>query len=668
MPKLDRIAWVFSLNCFMASMLALATGFWLDLQRPYWAVMTVYIISQPLSGAVRSKAIYRMIGTVAGAAFAVWTVPRLVNSPLLLSAVLALWVGACLFVSLLDRTPRAYVVMLAGYTAGIIAFPTVDHPELVWDVAVSRVEEIILGILCATATHSLFFPRPVGTVLRLRLKNWLAEADGWALDLLRRGDLDRLPADRRHLAAAATEIQILSSLLPFDTSALNDTGAVVRAIHERLALLVPVLSGVGDRLSALGDAAQPLEPEIAALASWIETGAPAVAMPLLARDLREAKLAQIGVDWVMLLRESLVTRLHDLLTRLGEAHELLLHLEQPSYKLPPDLQRAVDTQATRPLHKDLGLAFMSSLSAALSIMVVSVIWIATGWAEGGYAAALAGTFCALFAALDDPAPAIVTFGVFSAIAIAAATVYQFAVLPAIDGFPMLALVLAPTLIGIGALMIDRRTALPALAFLVNFSSALALQETFSADFALFVNSNTAIYVALFVALLLTRGMRSLSTDAAARRLMAQIWRALSTLAGRERAVDLVDLAAHMVDRLGLVTPKLAASSPADAGVDALRAVRIAMNLGDLQAHKGDYSPQQTAELSAMLDAVGRHFADHAARRGGKPDPELLRAVDRTLAGLAGVTEPERRRGIAALVGLRRNLFPAAPPFAMESAR
>ena len=39
-----------------------------DLERPYWAMFTVFIIAKPMSGAVRSKAIYRFAGTVAGAA------------------------------------------------------------------------------------------------------------------------------------------------------------------------------------------------------------------------------------------------------------------------------------------------------------------------------------------------------------------------------------------------------------------------------------------------------------------------------------------------------------------------------------------------------------------------------------------------------------------------
>jgi len=116
---------------------------------------------QPLSGALRSKAVYRVLGTTLGGVASVALVPNLVNSPIVLSAALALWVAFCLYISLLDRTPRSYIFLLAGYTAGIIGFSTVNAPETIFDTALARVEEITLGILCATLVHTIFFPRSV---------------------------------------------------------------------------------------------------------------------------------------------------------------------------------------------------------------------------------------------------------------------------------------------------------------------------------------------------------------------------------------------------------------------------------------------------------------------------------------------------------------------------
>ena len=52
--------WLFSFKTFAAAILALYIGFWLDLSRPYWAMTTVYICSQSLSGTTRSKAFFRV--------------------------------------------------------------------------------------------------------------------------------------------------------------------------------------------------------------------------------------------------------------------------------------------------------------------------------------------------------------------------------------------------------------------------------------------------------------------------------------------------------------------------------------------------------------------------------------------------------------------------------
>ena len=82
--------WVFALKVLGAAVLALFIALWIDLPRPYWAVSTVFITVQPLAGATRSKAIYRVCGTVLGAIVAVILVPNLVNAPELLTLAIAL--------------------------------------------------------------------------------------------------------------------------------------------------------------------------------------------------------------------------------------------------------------------------------------------------------------------------------------------------------------------------------------------------------------------------------------------------------------------------------------------------------------------------------------------------------------------------------------------------
>jgi uncharacterized membrane protein YccC len=197
MKLASRTEILFSVKSFAAAMLAVYISMRIGLPRPFWAMMTAYICAAPFAGPTRSKGLYRAGGTLLGAVIVTFLVPRLANSPELLSLALALWIGGCLFVSLLDRTPRSYLLMLAGYTAGLIAFPAVNEPGAIFDIALARVEEIMLGVTCATLVHSLVLPQPFGPVLLARLDHAVRDAQHWIRDALNPAGDARSALDRR---------------------------------------------------------------------------------------------------------------------------------------------------------------------------------------------------------------------------------------------------------------------------------------------------------------------------------------------------------------------------------------------------------------------------------------------------------------------------------------
>src|SRR6516164_8023000 len=91
---------IFSVNCYIANILTMFIAFSLDLKSQGWAMTTVYLTSQPLSGVLRAKAVYRTIGTFIGGAAMVAIVPNLVDAPELTTLAIILWVALCVFVSL----------------------------------------------------------------------------------------------------------------------------------------------------------------------------------------------------------------------------------------------------------------------------------------------------------------------------------------------------------------------------------------------------------------------------------------------------------------------------------------------------------------------------------------------------------------------------------------
>ena len=54
----------FSLRTLAAAMLAPSIALWLDMPNPYWAMASVFITSNPLTGATCSKAVYPILGTL----------------------------------------------------------------------------------------------------------------------------------------------------------------------------------------------------------------------------------------------------------------------------------------------------------------------------------------------------------------------------------------------------------------------------------------------------------------------------------------------------------------------------------------------------------------------------------------------------------------------------
>jgi uncharacterized membrane protein YccC len=263
---------VFSVNCFIAAVLALWIAFRFDLKNPWWAMVTVYLTSQPLlSGALRAKAVYRMLGTLLGAIAMVVIVPNLVDAPELTTAAISLWVAFCVYVSLLDRTPRAYALALSGYTAALIGFPSVLNPEGVFDTAIARTEEIMLGTVCAALVHTLIFPRSVLSVLLAKQGAVLADARRWIADGLTREASPASEQESRRIAADITELAILGSSLPYDTASQRPNQNVIRALDERLVALLPLLRTIEDRAAFLrrsGAMADDVEKLLADVAAW----------------------------------------------------------------------------------------------------------------------------------------------------------------------------------------------------------------------------------------------------------------------------------------------------------------------------------------------------------------------------------------------------------------
>ncbi len=672
--------WIFSAKTFVSAMLALYIAFSLGLDRPYWAMVTTYIVSQPLSGAMRSKAVFRFIGTLLGAAAAVALVPNLVSAPALLVAAAALWTGTCLFFALLDRTPRSYVFLLAGYTAAIIGFPSVNTPLDIFQTALVRLEETVLAIICSTVIGTVILPRPVGPVIIARLDAWFAVARDWIFAVLAgRRDEETARAARRAMAGASVEVGMLVTHLAYDSSLLQVATRPVSVLQRRMMLLLPVIAGIGDRLALLRGAgaltAQTRE-LLDQFANWLRSGGDASEQET-ARMQDAIARATPGVtkdaDWSTIVSASLMGRLAELADIAHDVRALHRQVLTGSARLPAlRLARGLGPDATR--YHDYGMALLSAFAAMVAIGLVCGFWIATAWPDGASAALFAAVLCSFFAAQDDPVPAILSFSYCTAIAIIIVAVYLFAILPMVNSFEMLVLALAPTFLILGVLIARPATFIVGLATAANASALLALTDTYHAAFADYVNTALASLSGMAAAATVTAIMRSVGAAWSTRRLQRAGWRDIARAASRWGTIERPALAALMLDQLADLTMRLAASDlHADLVFrDALRDLRIGLNVLELEHESPDLLPQARASLQAMLDGIDEYYRKRAPE---SPDATLCAHIDEAIAAVIAAPSRLLAPVLMHLVGIRYGLFPdaehyraAVPATALEGSR
>ena len=236
----------------------------------------------------------------------------------MLSLAIALWVGICLYLSLIDGTPRSYVFMLAGYTVALLGFPIVSVPQSAFNIVVARVQEITLGIICASVVAMVVLPRSVASAVTTQADAWLAAARRLGVDVLtgNGSDQDR-DNERIRLAAAASEIDQLGRHLGYEVAASTNIAQGLQRLRQHMLSLLPLLGSIEDRKLALnsdGEASARIAAICARIARWLEDGGrdgqEAVALRAALDEVQPALDADAG--WTDITVAGLVIRLRNL--------------------------------------------------------------------------------------------------------------------------------------------------------------------------------------------------------------------------------------------------------------------------------------------------------------------------------------------------------------------
>lgn len=635
--KADQEAALFSLKCLVAAMLGLYLSLRIGLTRPFWVIGTVYLVSQPLSGATLSRGLFRLLGTIGGAVATVLLVPRFANEPLVLSVALAAWMGLCLYLALLDRTPRSYAFLLAGYTTSLIGFPAVMVPDEVFTIAITRVQEISIGILAATLVHGLVLPRKVSHRIQARVASILADAERWTRDMQAGAKDAVLVEDRSRAAMDLLELHTLSIHLPFDSADGATQVEILRALHDRMLDVLMLSSAVDDSIAAL---------------SALERDTQAVTQPTSAADANA---------WRDLLQANLSSRLAEL----DIAHRDCRLLEAQLRSARHNWRQHVPARFAKPanghvLHRDHRLALRSAFGAFIGIVLSCGLWIATAWSDGATAVSIVGTACVLFGTTQTPAGHVMRYLAGSSIGVVVGLIYGFVIFPGLSDFTGLAAALVPVLLLCGSFLARPPFIMGALGAVLTFPLIAGLGAKNASNFLSAINSSVALFVGTSAALCSMLLFQTMDTNRSRKRLQDSIRqdiarRVCECVSGR--VWNAGGWTSRMVDRLGLLAPQLRGQPQAAHTLRTMFAdMRAASAVAELRVLgwglKGQNARTRHAEL---MDAVAAHFRTRATTHHAL-DQRLLESLDRMRTAVIAGDEPNREHALSMLSDLRRDLL------------
>ncbi|OQM75968.1 FUSC family protein [Manganibacter manganicus] len=466
-----RSDWVFALRTTCAGLIALLAAYLFKLEHPQWAMMTVFIVAQPVAGMVLAKGFYRLIGTLAGAIMAVALATTLGAYPWVFIVVLSLWIGLCTFISSLLRNPEAYGAALAGYTATIVGLPAFGHPHLIFDLATARCAEIAVGIVCAGITSRLFLPQLARDAMSARLKRCIIDLASYAASAFGDEDTDKLDSLHRKLLVDAQALNEMRTYARLEAPSLTGRAHPVRRTIGYLLSALSTARILHAHKAPDNKALLPVRRELRQLVKELAetSGALNDVRPWIARfEAISAKAHDVSADIGTEGSDKVGT-----LTRLSIAGEFadtmkevlrgLDALNRPAGHRPRDRR-----QPALVIYRDYFAAWRNAVRAAIATLLVAVFWLETQWTPAADVVIIVAVVASLFA--PRPSPVQVAWGFFkgTVLALPFAFVVGQVATPVLPGIGWFILLVVPVLLPAALAMTNPRIVGVATAFAINF--------------------------------------------------------------------------------------------------------------------------------------------------------------------------------------------------------
>ncbi|WP_341918514.1 FUSC family protein [Hydrocarboniphaga effusa] len=547
----DALRLLFVLRTVLAAIVALGVSMALSLGAPSTAMVTVFIVAAPRSGDVIAKGFYRISATLVGAVAAVTLVATLVEYRTSFLVALSLWIGLCTTGAAYVRGYRAYGFVLAGYTVTIIAVPAIAAPDLVFNIAVMRATEVLVGIVSTALIADLLLPEYASHTLRDAVSKAYADLAAHARSVASgRWQPQQRLARGLALAETAIALELRREAASFESAEIRLHGPQLRRFADAMSRADSELHGWSlavDRLRA----AQAQTPNPAAMTALNLLGglaeefgrliAPNQRLPRSSVDAAAIEPALAGwreqlSERAELLRPLVADPQNDeasnlrasmdfdaLAERLATLVDRYIEFTSSYADFTRVQARAKGAGIGWLPHTDGIEAIFMGLRGAVGIGLMSMFWIATDWPRGPSALVLTAVSCTLFATLPQPKAAVRGLMMSVVLAGVLAVVVKFGMLPHADDFVSMALVLAPFLAFCAWITVIPKTATIGRGVGMFFPVLLGMQSAPDYDLAGTINEVLGALTACALAIAAFTAIVPLATDFSGR-LRRSLWR------------------------------------------------------------------------------------------------------------------------------------------------
>lgn len=659
----SKLDWIFATKTFVAGILALYIAFSLNLAYPIWAIGTVFVIANPYSGMTSSKSIYRLLGTLLGAIVSIAVTPFLINTPMLFTLFLASWVGFCLYISMLDRTPRSYVSMLAGYTTVIICYNMVYYADTVsiFDMALGRFLEITVGVVCSAIVTTTIFPMHIGPAVENRVAKTIQDIKAlFDQILLDQKQLDNYNQLLGNITRDASDIHVLAVHLSYEKSKLQGMTKPLQEMLHQLTLLVANLVAMSERMKQLDQIEMTYRENLKAVQAHIAE---------FLHDHHEIKAQELNFlpsqfesDFAALVASAppeqqvilngLKMDIRHFIQNVRAVKLIWQRIQQGDDTLPESMTPLTTTYPS--LHRDHGVAVRGGISAFLIILIATAFWILSGWKAGFMLAEMAAISACILTAMDNPVPALKLFiraNLYSAVVV---FIYAYGVFPHVTAFWELALVLAP--FSIFCLMLFPHPPLAGLGLPLLMSSimGLNLQNRYVLDQIAFFDASISAVIGLIISVYIIHIVRAMSPDMTVQRILALHYKAVRTTLYLPYGADFKKHLRSMLDRIGVLNSKAVQSEHLKNDINwALIETSAVIDLTRLQELINKL-PQQDAIIFYIQDLQQSLDDYFQAKEMQRASADILQKLLQRLAVVRSATDDVENREIAQRLNISLN--------------